>query len=266
VAAPAAETGPPPVPTAAPPPGDTRTRTTLGGHFGGAGRTGTSGSFYRGFGRFMDQNLRIWEVGYGSRPIYPMSPAYKYSAAYGLVATPSGWTFELGALGREQGMHLALQRHYEYLAWALRTEYLRNDSLCARSDSALIYMVSEGRIRIPVTSRVTVAGLASYRGKLSRARCNFHPSLLTLGLGADLRPTEAWTFSAGLGRYGLSDFGMAQSPGFAGLEGAAEFLQLGARYTVGRFSLLTDFRYMTYGGGTAELTFGLELRSSKDAP
>lgn len=264
LAPPATVVAPPRAGMPAPPPGDTRTRAMLGGHLGVGGRSGpadNSGSFYGVYGRFMDSKLRVWELGYARRPIYPMVPAYRYSALYGLLALPSGWIFEAGALGEERGFNLGLLRFHEYVGWGLRTEVLQDDNLCGRSDSAIVYVVPEGRLRIPLTSRLSVAGLASYRGKLATHNCSFRPSLLTLGLGADLQLGTYWTLLAGLGHYGLYDLGTGVAPGWNGNERATEYLHLGARYTLGLVTLTLDYRGMSYGGGTNEITFGIELRS-----
>jgi tetratricopeptide (TPR) repeat protein len=267
VAAPASAINPPPA--GAPVPAEDRTRTTLGGHLGFAGRAGeqNDGTFYRAFGRFADHSRRIWEIGYGSRPLYPMNPAFQYSALYGLIALPSGWTFEAGALGRDRGFHLSLERSYEFLAWQLRTQYIQPDGLCDSPDGKLLFGVIGGRIRIPVSSRIAVAGLASYQGRLAQSKCNFPPAQLTLGVGADVQLPRGWWGTLGVGHYGLTGFGAAAPPvGWASKDGSAEFVHLGARYVLGRVSFLADFRHMIYAGGTNELTLAIEVRSTSDSP
>jgi tetratricopeptide (TPR) repeat protein len=268
VSAPASSVNPPP-PGAPEVPVDARTRTTLGGHLGFAGRSGeqNDGTFYQAFGRFADQGRRIWELGYGRLPLYPMNPAFQYSALYGLVALPSGWTFEAGALGRDKGFHLSLQRAYEFLAWQLRTQYLEPDGLCEASGGKVLFGVIGGRIRIPVSSRVTVAGLGSYQGRLANPKCSFPPAQLTLGVGADVQLPRGWWATLGLGHYGLYDFGAAPPPvGWASKDGSAEYVHLGARYVLGKVAFLADFRHMIYAGGTNELTLAIEVRSTPDSP
>jgi hypothetical protein len=244
-------------------------RATLGADLGFAGRSGGSdddGVLFRGFGRYLDGGQRTWEVGFGRQAIYPMNPRYQYGALYGLLALPSGWGFEVGALGGQKEFHAALDHSNEFLTWNLRVENVADDGLCTQSDGSVLFGGAGARLRVPLSTRFSVAGLASYRGRLARTNCPFPPSLMTLGAGADLQLGPALWLTAGGGGYGLYDFGPNAPAGWAETETGSAYYHLGARWTLGQISLLAHFRHLTYGGGTNELTLGVEFRSLPDAP
>jgi hypothetical protein len=249
--------------------GDRRSRATLGADLGVAGRSGGSdddGVLFRGFGRYLDGGQRTWEVGFARRPLYPMNPRYQYSALYGLLALPSGWGFEVGALGGQKEFHAALARSNEFLSWSLGLQNVADDELCNQADGSVLFGGAGARLRVPLSTRVSVAGVASYRGRLARTNCPFPPSLMTLGAGVDVQLGPALWLAAGGGGYGLYDFGPSAPAGWAETATGSAYGHLGARWTMGQVSLLAHFRHLTYGGGTNELTLGVEFRSLPDAP
>jgi hypothetical protein len=196
-----------------------------------------------------------------------MNPTYQYSAAYAAYTTAGSWTFEAGALGRESGWHLGVRRQRDPLSGGLRVERLSSDELCGQADSRIVYVVPDARLRVPVSQRLAVTGAASYRGKLSTARCAFRPSLLTLSLAAELDARPDLSFQAGLGHHGLVDYGAGAPTGpWPERARAAEFFTLGARHTRGRITMFADLRTVFYAGATTALLFGLEVRSSPSAP
>lgn len=239
---------------------DASHRTMLGAQVGAAGREGSSATNYRAFARLTDRGQRVFELGYFRRAIYPMNPTYRYSALYAAMTTQTGWGFEFGALGRDDGWHLAVGRTRDYLALGLRLEALAPSSLCGPGDARVLYAIPEGRLGVPVTSRFTVLALASYRGKLSTRNCEFHPSLLTLDLSGQFTLTREWLLNAGVGHYGLTDFGSGSPVGpWPDRQNAAEVLHLGARYQLGRTALFSELRTMGYHGGSYEILLGAEF-------
>jgi hypothetical protein len=268
---------PPAAGLALPPPGLAsepagRARATLGGQIGAAGRSegdDTGGSFFRAFGRYLDSGQRIWEVGFGRRPIYPMNPHFQYGALYGLLAGTSGWSLEVGGLGASREFHVSLERASEIVSLRASVEHIADDALCGGSDGEVTFGVGAGRLRVPLSSRVAIAGLASYRGRIARNdACQFPPALLTVGLGGDVQIVPSLWVAAGYGRYSLyyDDDGKTTPVGWGERDTNSSYLHFGGRWTRGQIALLADYRHMSYGDGTNEITVGIEVRTSADAP
>jgi hypothetical protein len=257
------------MPGAEPPP-EPGLRATLGGHLGAAGRANDrdhGAAFYRGFGRLADMSNRTYELGYFSEPIYPMNPRYQLSALYGVFRSAGAFSLALGALGHDGGWLGAVGWQYEILGFGLRLDGLEAGSLCGDSQGSLAYIVPEAGLRIPATPSLTVSGTAAYRGKLVKKRCEFRPSLLTLGLAAQYQATESWRFAAGAGHYGLHDFGAGSPSGpWPSRQTSSMFLQAGAAVSLGRITLRLDLRHITYANGVTEGTLGVEFRSRRDSP
>ncbi len=241
--------------------------TMIGAQVGAAGRQeGRSGS-YRGFARATDNKRRVYELGYFRSAVYPMNPTYRHSALYGIFTTTSGWELGLGALGRDGGWHLAASQTRRAMAFGLRVEGESPEALCSSNKASVLYAIPESRLHIPVSPRVDILGAASYRGKLSAKNCDFAPSLLTLDIAARWAVRSELALSAGLGHYGLYDFGAAPPPAsWPGRENAAEVLHVGARYTMGPSTVFCEFRTMSYAGGTLEASVGVQFRSGVKAP
>jgi tetratricopeptide (TPR) repeat protein len=278
---------PPPPPAAIPPPvastpaptppGDVPVvteeapgfRTTAGAQLAWGGRASRDENAFsfRGFARLADPNDRVYELGYLRRPIYPMNPAYQYSAVYGIFRSRRHWLAEAGALGAEGEWHLGGAYVNETFDAGLRIERAAPEHLCNSGDGSLVYVVPETHVKVPVSSRLRVLALGSYRGKLVTRSCQFHPSLLTLELSAELALREQWTFSGGLGHYGLFDLGPGRpDQPWPSDAKAAEQISVGARYLVGKVAIVFHYRFITYAGGTHELGAGVEFRSSPEAP
>jgi hypothetical protein len=271
---------PPPPPAVAPPEASVyqpapveevapRFRTSAGARVGVGGRAhkDENAVSFRGFGRLADPGGRVYELGYLRRPIYPMNPAFQYSAVYGIFRSPRHWMAEAGALGPDGEWHLGGGYSTETFEAGLRVERAAPAELCNAGDATLLYLVPEARLQVPVTSTFRVLGSGAYRGKLSTKGCNFHPSMISLELGGELTLRDGWLVSGGLGHYGLFDFGPgAPSGAWPSRTSAAEQLHLGARYLIGKVALTAEYRFITYAGGTHELVVGAEFRSTADSP
>jgi hypothetical protein len=195
-----------------------------------------------------------------------MNPTYRYSALYAGITSTTGWGFEAGALGRDDdgGWHMAYSRTRDLVTFALRLEGVSPRALCNDTDPRILYAIPEGRFKLPVTGRFTVRAAASYRGKLSYDKCNFHPSMLNLDLYGEWALPPNWTVGAGVGHYGLHDFGdgEATGPWKGGRDRSVEYIHLGGRYVWQRMTFLSDLRGMAYAGNVWELLLGVEFRSS----
>ena len=246
-----------------------RFRTTAGAHLGWGGRAtrNESAVSFRGFGRLGDPGMRVYELGYVRRPVYQVNPVYQYTAVYAVFRSPTHWSAELGGLGAKGEWHLGGGWASGYFGANLRLERVTPEQLCANPNGALVYLVPEARLEVPVTETFKVRGLGVYRGKLSITDCQFRPSQLNLELSAELDLGGPWSIGGGLGHYGLFDFGPGVPTGpWPVRANAAEHVHLAGRYTIGKVALLTGYRFITYAGGTHELTVAVEFRSSPDAP
>jgi hypothetical protein len=251
-----------------PPPGP-RFHTGAGALLGWGGRTGhDQGALsYRGYGRLSDPGGRIYELGYSKRPLYPMNPIYQYTGVYAVFRSLSHWVAEAGALGAGGEWHLGAAYSTDIFEIGARVERADPERLCGTSDATLIYVVPRARLQVPITQSFRVIGLGDYRGKLSNEGCSFHPSLLSLELGAELTLPEGWSAGAGFGHYGLYDMGsgMPSAP-WPSRSQAAEELRLSGRYSLGQVAFTASYQLITYAGGTHSFMLGVEFRSDPGAP
>lgn len=255
----------------APPPitpeSTTRVRTTAGGRIGWGGRNGETAASYHAFARLADPAQRVYELGFVKRPLYSINPTYQYSAVYGRFKTAAGWHVELGGLGTQDEWHMGGGHQTEYWAAAFRLERLRASDLCAVADEAILYAVPEASINVPVSTNFQVRGSGSYRQRVVSGDCRFHPALVTFVLSADVTLPPHWRVSTGVGHYAIFDLGPGSPSGpWPSRSSAAEQINLDARYVVGKITLVGAYRFITYAGGTNELTLGIEFRSRPDAP
>jgi tetratricopeptide (TPR) repeat protein len=244
-------------------------RTSAGARLGVGGRAHKDENAvnFRGFGRLADPGARVYELGYLRRPIYPMNPVFQYSAVYAVFRSPQRWLAEAGALGSGGEWHLGGGYVTDTVEAGLRIEHASPDDLCNSGDATLLYVVPEARLQVPVSTNFRVLGLGSYRGKLSTHDCQFHPSLLTLELGAEIALRDQWWVAGGLGHYGLFDYGPGvPAQPWPSRTSAAEELHLAARHLLGKVALFAEYRLITYAGGTHELLLGAEFRSTPDGP
>jgi len=244
-------------------------RTTAGAQLAWGGRPSRDESAvsFRGFARLSDPNDRVYELGYLRRPIYPMNPAYQYSALYAVFRSRRHWLAEAGALGADGEWHLGGGYSTETFDAGLRVERAAPEHLCNSGSGSLIYVVPEAHLKVPVSNRLRVLALAGYRGKLITRDCQFHPSLLTVELSGELAVREHWFVNGGLGHYGLFDLGPGRPdrpwPSDAK---AAEQIAVGGRYLISKVAIVFQYRFITYAGGTHELGAGVEFRSTPEAP
>jgi tetratricopeptide (TPR) repeat protein len=258
-------------PTVVEPPGPpedqgSRFHTSAGAELGWGGRGDAGALSYRAYGRLTDPAGRTYELGYSKRPLYPMNPIYQYTGVYAVFRSLSHWVAEAGALGVAGEWHLGAGYATDIFEIGARVERADPTHLCGASGATLIYVVPRARLQVPVTDVLRIVADGSYRGKVFNGGCAFHPSLLSLELGAEVQLPAHFAVGAAVGHYGLFDFGSGAPDGvWPNRSNAAEELRLGGRYTLGQIAFTADYRLITYAGGTHQLLFGVEFRSDVGA-
>lgn len=252
----------PSIPAAPTSPEPPTLRTGAGLHLVPAGRSGAGALGLKAYGRIVDTKPRIWEVGYVETPIYPINPVHEYNAVYGALTTSSGWHLEGAALGVQGDWHLRAASVGQYVDLGLMVQKARFDELCGVRESRIVYAVPEALLKVPVSPRLLVTGLASYRGKITYTKgCLVRPSLLTLQLAADVVVSTRWAVGGGIGHYGIYDVGPNALDRWPDADSGAGQFHLDARYVLGSVTLLGRFRHMFYASGTSELLVGIEFQS-----
>jgi hypothetical protein len=242
-------------------------KTTAGGHVGTARSDGESTMFYQVQARVADPARRIYEVGYFSRPIYPMVAFAQLSAVYAAFTTTDASRWEVGAFGREGGVHFGYSKDLGVVGLGLRFERAHPEVLCADPDGTINYLVPEARLKVPAHPKFTVLGYAAYRGKLSHSSCGFHPSQLTIDLSGDLTLSTIWLLRGGIGHYAVHDYGPGNPrTGWDSRPSSVEQVHLGPRATLGRIAFFGEAQITSYAGGAFLLLAGAEFRSSAAAP